>query len=174
MLEGFDPTTIEDEGLRQVVIFLMNLVETLSGKVAEQAEEIQRLRDEINRLKGEQGKPKSKANKRATDLSSEKDRREPKTHQKSTKQAHIQLDREVVVKVEQELLPADAVGKRVGGRGGPGHRLSHGQHPVPQREIFLAQSQADVSGLLACRLHWAVWAGGEGLGAGAVLWGTDE
>ena len=111
MLEGFDPTTIEDEGLRQVVIFLMNLVETLSGKVAEQAEEIQRLRDEINRLKGEQGKPKIKANKLATDLSSEKERREPKSHQKSNKQAHIQLDREVVVKVEQELLPADAVFK---------------------------------------------------------------
>lgn len=49
MLEGFDPSTIEDEGLRQVVIALMNLVESLSAKVAEQAEEIQRLRDEINR-----------------------------------------------------------------------------------------------------------------------------
>jgi len=58
MVEDFDPTTIEDEGLRQVFISLMNLVEHLSVKVAEQAEEIQRLRDENNRLKGEQGKPK--------------------------------------------------------------------------------------------------------------------
>ena len=46
MVENFDPNTIEDEGLRQVVITLMNLVETLSAKVKEQAEEIQRLRDE--------------------------------------------------------------------------------------------------------------------------------
>ena len=49
MVEDFDPTTIEDEGLRQVFISLMNLVEHLSAKVAEQAEEIQRLRDENNR-----------------------------------------------------------------------------------------------------------------------------
>ncbi len=52
MIENFDPNTIEEEGLRQVVIALMNLVETLSAKVAEQAEEIRRLRDEIRRLKG--------------------------------------------------------------------------------------------------------------------------
>src|SRR5437764_8639439 len=58
MVEDFDPKSIEDEGVRQVVISLMNLVEQLSAKVAEQAEEIQRLRDENNRLKGEQGKPK--------------------------------------------------------------------------------------------------------------------
>ena len=60
MLEEFDPNSIEDERLRQVFISLMNLVETLSAKVAEQAEEIQRWRDEVNRLKGEQVKPKIK------------------------------------------------------------------------------------------------------------------
>ena len=78
MLEEFDPSTIEDEGLRQIVIYLMNLVENLSAKVAEQAEEIQRLRDENNRLKGEQGKPKIKPNKAKADLSSEKERRKSK------------------------------------------------------------------------------------------------
>src|SRR5947209_267825 len=36
MLEDFDPTTIEDEGLRQVFITLMNLVESLSAKVTVQ------------------------------------------------------------------------------------------------------------------------------------------
>jgi regulator of replication initiation timing len=74
MVENFDPNTIEDENLRQVFITLMNLVETLSAKVKEQAEEIQRLRDENNRLKGEQGQPKIKANKAALALSSEKER----------------------------------------------------------------------------------------------------
>jgi regulator of replication initiation timing len=57
MLEGFDPNTIQDEALRQVVISLMNQVENLHAKVQEQAEELQHLRDENNRLKGEQGKP---------------------------------------------------------------------------------------------------------------------
>ncbi len=108
MLEAFDPNSIEDEGLRQIFIGLMNLVENLQAKVAQQAEEIQRLRDENNRLKGEQGKPRVKANKASTDLSSEKQRRESKPRNMCSKQDKIQIDREVVLKVDQEHLPADA------------------------------------------------------------------
>src|SRR5229473_3165590 len=109
MLENFDPTTIEDESLRQVVISLMNLVETLHAKVQEQAEEIQRLRDENHRLKGEQGKPNIKANTKAkASLSSEKERRESKPHHKATKHAQIRIDRVEVVKVDEEHMPADA------------------------------------------------------------------
>src|SRR5947209_3014512 len=109
MVEDFDPTTIEDERLRQVFISLMNLVEHLSLKVAQQAEEIQRLRDENNRLKGEQGKPKILPNTKAnTALSSEKERRASKPHHKANKHAQIRIDRVEVVKVEQEHLPADA------------------------------------------------------------------
>jgi len=108
MSEEFDPNTIEDEGLRQVVRSLMNLVETLHAKVQEQAEEIQRLRDENNRLKGEQGKPNIQANKASRDLSSEKERRESKSHRKASKQAHIKIDRVEVLKVDPQRLPADA------------------------------------------------------------------
>jgi Transposase IS66 family len=109
MVENFDPNTIEDESLRQVVITLMNLVETLSAKVAEQAEEIQRLRDEVNRLKGEQGNPKIKANKAAPALSSEKERSQPsKAHHKAKKQAQVRIDRVEIVKVDQQQLPQDA------------------------------------------------------------------
>jgi hypothetical protein len=111
MVENFDPNTIEDEGLRQVFIALMNLVETLSAKVAEQAEEIQRLRDENNRLKGEQGKPKIKANQPALDVSSEKERRESKPHHKAHKQAQIKIDRVEVVKMDTRRLPVDATFK---------------------------------------------------------------
>jgi len=108
MVENFDPTTIEDEGLRQVFIRLMNLVENLSAKVTEQAEEIQRLRDEVNRLKGEQGKPSIKPKKPASALSSEKERRESKPHHKAKKQAQVRIDRVEVVKVDQQRLPHDA------------------------------------------------------------------
>src|SRR5258708_35952157 len=111
MIGNFDPNTIEDEGLRQVFISLMNLVESLSAKVAEEAEEIQRLCDENNRLKGEQGKPKIKANKPAPNLSSEKERRESKSHHKANKQAQIRIDRVEVVKVDTCRLPMDAVFK---------------------------------------------------------------
>jgi regulator of replication initiation timing len=111
MLEGFDPKSIEDESLRQVVIYLMNQVEILSAKVADLSEENQRLRDENNRLKGEQGKPKIKAKKPRADLSSEKERRQSKPHQKSRKQAHVQIDRVEVIRVDHKQLPADAVFK---------------------------------------------------------------
>jgi Transposase IS66 family len=111
MLENFDPNTIEDEALRQVVLHLMNLVEHLHAKVQEQAEEIQRLRDENNRLKGEQGKPKIKANKAASPLSSEKERRESKPHQKGSKQLQIRIDQVEVLQVEKQRLPPDATFK---------------------------------------------------------------
>ena len=99
MLENFDPNTIEDEVVRQVVLYLMNQLESQHAKLQEKDEEIQRLRDEVNRLKGEQGKPKIKANKAASPLSSEKERRESKLHQKASKQPKIRIDRVEVVKV---------------------------------------------------------------------------
>jgi hypothetical protein len=108
MLENFDPNTIENEVVRLVVVYLMNLVEKLSAKVREQAEELQRLRDENNRLKGEQGKPKIRAKKVATDISSEKERQEGRVHQKGSKQQHIRIDREEVLEVDGKDLPLDA------------------------------------------------------------------
>src|SRR5438270_3497186 len=108
MLEHFDPNTIQDEAIRQVVVYLMILVENLQARVQEQAEEIQRLRDENNRLKGEQGQPKIKANKAASPLSSEKERHQSKPHRKANKQAQIRIDRVEVLKVDHERLPQDA------------------------------------------------------------------
>src|SRR5215475_12385955 len=66
MLENFDPSTIEDPALRQLVQTLMNQLEELHAKIRAQAEAIQRLRDENNRLKGEQAKPEFKPNKETT------------------------------------------------------------------------------------------------------------
>ena len=74
----------------------------------QQAEEIQRLRDENNRLKGEQGKPKIKANKPVPNESSEKERRESKPRHKEAKQAKIRIDRVEVLKVDYTQLPQDA------------------------------------------------------------------
>jgi hypothetical protein len=108
MLENFDPNTIADEAVRQIVLYLMNRVENLEAKVQEQAEEIQRLDDENNRLKGEQGKPKIKANQSASPRSSEKERRESKPRHKESKQAKIRIDRVEVLQVERQRLPPDA------------------------------------------------------------------
>ena len=108
MLENFDPNTIADEAVRQIVLYLMKRVENLEAKVQEQAEEIQRLGDENNRLKGEQGKPKIKVNKSASHQSSEKERWESKPRHKESKQAKIRIDRVEVLQVDHECLPQDA------------------------------------------------------------------
>ena len=108
MRENIDPNTIKDEGVRQIVITLMNLIETLSAKVAEQAEEIRRLRDEIRRLKGEQSAPTFTPKPASALLSSEKERHQPLPHRKAHKHAHVKIDRIEVVTVEKHLLPDEA------------------------------------------------------------------
>jgi chromosome segregation ATPase len=108
MVEELDPTTIEDENLRQKVVDLMNVVDKQDGTIEELTAEVQRLRDEINRLKGEQGKPKITGNNPAPDLSSRKERRESKSHHKSSKQDQIKIDRQVPLQVDRSQLPEDA------------------------------------------------------------------
>jgi hypothetical protein len=108
MLENFDPNTIEDPVVRQLVLYMMNEMESQHSQLREKDEEIQRLRDQINRLMGEQGKPKIKANKPDSKISSEKERREPKPHHKAEKQAEIKIDRVEIVKVDRQELPKDA------------------------------------------------------------------
>ncbi|MBI3976925.1 MAG: hypothetical protein HY331_01950 [Chloroflexi bacterium] len=91
MLEGLDLSGIQDEGARQCVLMLLNLIEDLKQENAELRAEVQRLRDENNRLKGEQGKPNVKPNTRkppppaGTDYSSERERHQPKPWAKSSK-----------------------------------------------------------------------------------------
>lgn len=108
MQEERDPSTIEDEGIRTAFRSLMNLVESLSAKVAAQAKEIQQLRDENSRLKGEQGKPKIRPNaKERPSLSSEHERHEPKAHHKTHKQTHLHSERVEVCALDRATLPDD-------------------------------------------------------------------
>src|SRR5436309_1853888 len=108
MLDGFDPSTIQDPALRQLVQTLMNQLEELHAKVRAQADQIQRLRDENNRLKGEQGKPDIKPNKAPRQLSSEAERAVPTPRQKRAKRVNLRIDREVVVPLDRSALPPDA------------------------------------------------------------------
>jgi hypothetical protein len=110
-VEEFDPSTIEDERVRQVVIWLMNLVETLSAQLQAKDAIIEQLRDEINRLKGEQGKPKIRGNTKASDHSSENERRESKPRIPEGKRDRIKIDREEVAQLDRCQLPKDAVFK---------------------------------------------------------------
>lgn len=108
MLSNFDPTQIQDEGARQAIVKLLNLVEELKRENVKLREEVQRLRDENNHLKGEQGKPSFKAGAKPSKHSSETERRQPKQWRKEGKIDQIKIDREEVLVVDRSSLPDDA------------------------------------------------------------------
>ena len=106
---------VTDPEVRAAINILLNIVEILMDKCAQQAEIIQQLKDEINRLKGEQPKPTIRPNSKTNDHSSEKDRKErqpSKTKKKRTKkQGTIKVDRTVICKIDKKTLPSDAIHK---------------------------------------------------------------
>lgn len=110
MLSGYNPQAITDlEGARQGIVALLNLVEELKQENQELRAENQRLRDEISRLKGEQGKPEIKADKsKDKDVSSEKERRTPKSWSKGHKRNKIVVNCEETLYVDKSELPEDA------------------------------------------------------------------
>ena len=112
MIETLELNAIQDEKARELITRLLNMIEQLSAENRELKAENQQLRDEINRMKGEQGKPDIKANKPKTEEgsnhSSEKERHEPGEWRKGSKKAKIEINREEIVKVNREVLPADA------------------------------------------------------------------
>ncbi len=110
MFTSVDPNDIEDENARQVIIWLLNLVEELKQENGDLRAEVQELRDENNRLKGEQGQPDVKPNKKKKkqEHSSETERRRPKKRRKSNKVDKIEIDREETLVIDKQELPADA------------------------------------------------------------------
>jgi hypothetical protein len=110
-LNPIDLSNIQDENARELIVRLMNLIETVGADLRNAQIEIQRLRDENNRLKGEQGKPKIKGNKpkpAPSNYSSEQERRRPKPRQKRAKKASIEIHREQTLEVDKAILPEDA------------------------------------------------------------------
>jgi hypothetical protein len=111
MLEDLDLSGLPDERTRELVLRLLNLLETVTADLRTAQAELQRLRDENNRLKGEQGKPTVKPNARPKtppDHSSEPERHLPKEHHKRAKLTTITVDREQVLTIDPATLPPDA------------------------------------------------------------------
>jgi hypothetical protein len=119
MLEGFDLSQIQDDRAQELLLRLLNLVESLSADLREAQQEHQRLRDASARLKGDKGKPSIQPNAASKNRhsSSEKDRkggngeREAKASSaqpKGPKQERGRSDREETLQVAPALLPGDA------------------------------------------------------------------
>lgn len=112
-LEDIDLGGIVQPRIRELVRRLLNLVEELGSGNRRLSEEVQRLRDEVARLKGEKGKPKVKANKppEQGDISSEKERHQPREWSRRPKLERVRIDREQTLVVDRATLAADAVFK---------------------------------------------------------------
>jgi len=116
ILEDLDPNKIEDAGIRRAILYLLNLVEKQQSELSRLQEENQRLRDENNQLKGQPKRPdyktdenKSSEEEEEDDYSSEEERKSSrKKRKKRKKNETIKIDREQVLTVDEEQLPADA------------------------------------------------------------------
>jgi regulator of replication initiation timing len=109
-ITAIDPKEIADNAVRQTVELLLNLIEQLNSKVKDLEEENQKLLSENNRLKGEQGKPDIKPNLKGLkkNHSSEKERKTPSSHSKSSKNANLKIDRSEILEYPPSELPQDA------------------------------------------------------------------
>ncbi len=113
-----DIDSIVDERVASTQRILLHLVEVLACENASLKETIQKLQDEINRLKGEQGKPTFKEKKHENpdpNHSSEDDRnkrkKKKKRNSKGKKTIDVKVDRRVVIELNKDELPEDAVYK---------------------------------------------------------------
>jgi len=86
--------------LRQTIEIL--LVEQLNSEVKNLTQENQRLRDENNQLKGNKGSRTSKPTTEAkSNLSSERERKKPKNHEKGFKNKSLKIDRQQILEYPQ-------------------------------------------------------------------------
>ena len=111
-----DIDNISDQHTAAAIKILFNLVEVLTEQSTAQQETIQKQADEINRLKGEQGKPdfrkQTKDDNQNSDHSSEDDRKNRENKEPSKpkikKKEEVKIDKEVILEMDQDALPADA------------------------------------------------------------------
>src|ERR1035437_2282920 len=114
-IKNIDPDKLGTlEECKNVILILLNAVETLMERLADSDQRNRQLQDEINKLKGGNGRPVIKGSKKMnTDISS-------KGKEKGTKNSHpdketevkiVAIDTEVKVEMEASSLPADAVFK---------------------------------------------------------------
>ena len=113
-LPDLNPDSIADLATRQIVIQLLNVIETLAAENAALRIEVQQLRDEVARLKGRSGKPDLKPPTPLSipppaDHSSEAERRTRTPRSKPKKNETLTVTHEERCAVEPTTLPPDAV-----------------------------------------------------------------
>jgi hypothetical protein len=116
-LRDFDPNTIPDPSLREMLALLVALAEELTAEKTALKSENARLKDEIRRLKGQPGRPQFPTGglprsflNPVQDHSSERERRTgegKKQRKKGQKLDRISIDRTVTATIDLSSLPPD-------------------------------------------------------------------
>jgi hypothetical protein len=101
--------TIEIPSIKAIVSLLLNVVEECISEITRLRQENQELKDEINCLKGEQGKPKVKANTlKDGNISSEQERRQAERSDEASKAREgFKLDRRSLEKLKEQQIPVE-------------------------------------------------------------------
>lgn len=177
ILQKLDVENVADEQVRQILVILLNRIEQLESKVNTLEAENQQLRDENNRLKGEHGQPNLKPNRPKSSQknhSSEQERKKLQTHNKSSKNDQIKIDREEILVIPKQQLPSDAQFK--GYEDVIVQDINLGTDNVlfrKQKYYSLFRGQ-DLFSRDAPWLPWAIWSESEGVEHQSVLrWQHD-
>jgi len=111
-VKHIDPSKLSDaKDLRQTVIMLLQVIEEQGALIKSQAEELQKLRDEINRLKGEKGKPdigKKNKNSKLNINKGDEHQDKSKNNKNGLDKSPVQIDRTVELTEVSGELPSDA------------------------------------------------------------------
>ena len=109
-IKNIDPSKItEDAAVQNLLVTCMNLIESQSSIIANQAKEIQELKDEINRMKGEHGSLPPRQNRKIHAGQKTKIKAKRPVKSKKSKKAKLVIDQVIDCEIDKSVLPSDAV-----------------------------------------------------------------
>lgn len=113
-LSDIDPSLISDQATRELLVQLLNILESQQAEIETLKRKNQSLKDENNRLKGEQGKPDIKPNtgNKNKDISSGgKEQGKRKARQQAVTKKALKIDKTITIEMDISKLPKDAIFK---------------------------------------------------------------
>jgi len=112
-IENIDPSKLTDNvAVQNLLITCMNLIENQSSIIAQQAKEIQELKDELHRLKGEHGNLPPRSKRKIHQGQKPKLKARPSTKSKKSKKAKLVIDQVIDCEIDKNTLPPDALLQR--------------------------------------------------------------